>query len=79
MTPRGVGHIQRGVGAVRAGRKGGIGQNGMAAKIANDVGDLLIATGDDNGTDIRLQSSPPDMRNHRLAIDIRKRLARKPA
>jgi hypothetical protein len=75
----GISDVPHSVGTVRAGWKRSIGQNDMTAVVVNGIGNLLIAAGDDNGADICFDSTPPDVSDHCLAIDIGQRLLRKPA
>ena len=53
-------------------------QNGAPADRRDRADDRGLVGGDENGADIGLHRAPPDMRNHRLPMDIGQRLAWQP-
>jgi hypothetical protein len=70
-----IDHPERGVCAVRASRQCRVGQHRAAAEVLDRIGNRLVTAGDDDGADIGLDAAPPDMRDHRTAIDVGQRLA----
>ena len=56
----------------------GLRQNGAAARRLDRFYDRRIVGGDDNRADVGLHRAPPDMHDHRRAVDVGERLARQP-
>ena len=61
--------------AIGAGRVIGIGQHRPPAGDVDGVRDLPLGAGDDHRADVGLDGAPPDMHDHRLAVDVGQRLA----
>src|SRR5690606_609140 len=69
--------LQFSVHAIRAGRMIRTRQNSLPAYITNSGSDVLRACRDNNAADIGRPRTLPDADDHRLAVDVRHRLAGK--
>ena len=78
VAPLGIETPHRLMHAVGAGRQVGIGEDGAATGALDRGGDLGLGAGDDDRTDRRLDGAPPDMDDHRLAMDVGERLVGQP-